>query len=69
MQLEERKPKRKRGSSPYGNFDQSKAIAEETIRERREADARKTQRLRELRLAGSAPLEDSIQMPTQPLAK
>jgi hypothetical protein len=49
--MEERKPRRKRGPSPYGNFDQSKAIAEESIRERREADQRKTQRLRELRLA------------------
>lgn len=49
--MEERKPRRKRGPSPYGNFEQSKATAEETIRERREADQRKTQRLRELRLA------------------
>ncbi len=49
--MEERKPRRKRGTSPYGNFEQSKAIAEETIRVRREADALKTQRLREPRLA------------------
>jgi hypothetical protein len=63
--MEERKPRRKRGPSPYGNFDQSKAIAEETIRERREADARKTQRLRELRL-GKPGLEGAI-CPKSPL--
>jgi hypothetical protein len=40
--MEDRKRRRKRGASARGNFDQSKAIAEETIRERREADAHKT---------------------------
>jgi hypothetical protein len=61
--MEERKPRRERGSSPYENFDQSKAIAEETIRERREADARETQRLRELRLAGKHSSEYPIPCP------
>jgi hypothetical protein len=63
--MEVRKPRRERGSSPYGNFDQSKAIAEETIRERREAEARKTQRLRGLRLAGKHSSEDPIPLPFQ----
>ena len=67
--MEERKPRRKRGSSPYGNFDQSKAIAEETIKERREADARKTQRLREMRLAGKPGSEDPIPPPIEPPTK
>jgi hypothetical protein len=67
--MEERKPRRERGPSPYGNFDQSKAIAEETIRERREADARKTQRLRELRLAGKHSSEDPIPPAFQSPAK
>ncbi|WP_426130235.1 hypothetical protein [Pararhizobium sp. PWRC1-1] len=67
--MEERKPKRKRGPSAFGNFDQTKAIAEEAIKERREADARKTQRLRELRLAGKATPEGSKQIPAQPPAK
>jgi len=49
--MEENKPRRKRGPSPSGNFDQSKAAADEATRQRREADQRKTQRLRELRLA------------------
>jgi len=49
--METQKPKRKRGPSALGNFDQSKLVAEAAIRERREADQRKTQRLRELRLA------------------
>ena len=40
--MEERKPRRKRGPSAFGNFDHTKAIAEEVIRERREADARGT---------------------------
>lgn len=66
--MEELKPKRKRGPSAFGNFDQSKAIAEERIRERREADERKTKYLRELRLAGKA-TEGSIQIPPQPPAK
>jgi hypothetical protein len=57
--MEERKPRRKRGPSAFGNFDQTKAIAEEAIRERREADARKTQRLRELRLAGKSGSENA----------
>jgi hypothetical protein len=64
--MEERKPRRKRGPSPYGNLDRSKTIAEETIRERREADARKTQRLRELRLAGKPGLEGATS-PKYPL--
>jgi hypothetical protein len=55
--MDDRKGRRKLGASARGNFDQSKAIAEQTIRERREADARKTQRLRELRLAGNLSLE------------
>jgi hypothetical protein len=50
--MEEKKQRRERGPSAYGNFDQAKAVAEQTIRERKEADAQKTQRLRELRLAG-----------------
>ncbi len=45
------KKRRKRGPSALGNFDQSKAIAEETIKEHREAERQKTERLRELRLA------------------
>jgi hypothetical protein len=49
--MEGQKRRRKRGASARGNYDQSKAVAEETIRERREADAHKTQRLRE----GSTP--------------
>jgi hypothetical protein len=61
--MEGRKPKRKRGPSAFGNFDQSKAVAEEMIRERREADDRKTRRLRELRLAGKATSEGSIKYP------
>jgi hypothetical protein len=67
--MEERKPRRERGPSPYGNFDQSKAIAEETIRERREADARKTQRLREMRLAFKPGSEDPIPPAFQSPAK
>jgi hypothetical protein len=57
--MEEQRSRRKRGSSAFGNFDPPKAIAVETIRERREADARKTKRLRELRLAGKPGLEDA----------
>ena len=49
--MDENKKRRKRGPSAFGNFDQSKAIAEETIKERREAERQKTERLRELRLA------------------
>jgi hypothetical protein len=56
----ERKPRRKRGPSASGNFDQSKAIAEETIREHRQAEQLKTQRLRELRLAGKASSATSV---------
>lgn len=67
--MEERKPRRRRGASPRGNFDQSKAIAEETIKERREADARKTQRLREMRLALKPGSEDPIPLPFQSPAK
>jgi hypothetical protein len=65
----DRKPRRKRGASARGNFDQSKAIAEESIRERREADARKTQRLRELRLAGKPSSAGSMPPPIQSLPK
>jgi hypothetical protein len=67
--MEERKPRRKRGPSAYGNFDQTKANAKETIRERREADARKTQRLRELRLAGKPNSGCAIPPPLQSPAK
>jgi hypothetical protein len=63
--MDDRKRRRKRGASARGNFDQSKAIAEQTIRERREADAHKTQRLRELRLAGTLSLEGSTPPPFQ----
>jgi hypothetical protein len=49
--MEESRQRRKRGPSALGNFDQSKAVAEETIRKRREAEQRTTQRLRELRMA------------------
>lgn len=49
--MEESRQRRKRGPSALGNFDQSKAVAQEAIRERRDADQRKTQRLRELRMA------------------
>ena len=65
--MDERKPRRKRGPSAFGNFDQSKAIAEETVRERREADARKTKRLRELRLNGQT--SGSKQLPARPHTK
>lgn len=65
--MDERKPRRKRGPSAFGNFDQSKAIAEETVRERREADARKTQRLRELRL--NRQTSGSKQLPARPPTK
>ncbi|KQV38725.1 hypothetical protein ASC96_25695 [Rhizobium sp. Root1204] len=67
--MEVLKPKRKRGPSPYGNFDQSKAIAEDTIREHREAEARKTQRLREMRLARNAGDEASTPPPSPTDAK
>jgi hypothetical protein len=50
--MEEHKKRRKRGPSAFGNFEQSKTVAEETIKERREAEMKKTERLRELRLAG-----------------
>ncbi|WP_428413454.1 hypothetical protein [Pararhizobium sp.] len=49
--MDENKKRRKRGPSAFGNFDQSKTIAEATIKERREAERQKTERLRELRLA------------------
>jgi hypothetical protein len=58
--MEDRKTRRPRGTSALGNFDQSKAIAEETISDRREADARKTARLRELRLARKPGSEDVV---------
>lgn len=67
--MEDQKPRRKRGPSAFGNFDQSKAIAEQTIRERREADVLKTQRLRELRLATKPGSEASAPLPSVSPAK
>jgi len=63
--MEDRKPRRNRGPSAFGNFDQSKRIAEAMIREDREADTQKTQRLRELRLRGQATSHDSIEIPAK----
>lgn len=55
--MENRKTRRTRGRSALGNFNPSKAIAEETISDRR---ARKTARLRELRLARKPGSEDVV---------
>lgn len=50
---------------PRGDFEQSQAIAQGSIKERSQADTRKTQRLRALRLAGKTGSESSIP-PTSP---
>ncbi|WP_158025984.1 hypothetical protein [Pararhizobium arenae] len=45
------KKRRHRGSSPFGDFEQSKKVAVEEERKKREAEKLKTERLGALRLA------------------
>jgi len=54
------KPRRKKGASPRGNFEQSKRIAVAAIDAEREAERQKSKTLKALRLA-----RDKV--PTRPL--